>query len=572
MRAEEMRSDMKNKALFNNIALVTAVVCGTFSLFVAFQLASNCIATKNADPLNLKLFDELRQQLQEEPSNEILKQEIRDLDVLARRTFFSSVSLQDNGAALLLISIIATLIALKTLSSLNAAPPNPPKFKEQDLSTKTTMMSRNAIWSAFAIIITMTVIIGLHQPAPDQSGWLARTPNNHQPSEMKNDQFDISTSWPNLRGPYGLGIAATTNAPTDWDGKTGRNILWKTHLPRIGFNSPIVVNNRVFLTCADEEAREIICFDADTGSIIWQKTVGIVPGAPVDLPEVTEDTGFAASTMATDGKHVFAIFATGNVIAFDLDGNRKWVRSFAPLDNDFGHGTSLITYRDMLILQLDDNKNARVIAVNTKSGKTVWETKRDVIISWATPILANTPYGMQLILNGNPFAMGYNPDTGEELWRHECMGGEVAPSPSYANGVIFVTTEYQQLYAIKPDSPAKELWAADGDLPDVSSPLATDDYVFTGSSSAVISCYDAKTGKLLWNHEPDEGFYSSPVLAGKNVYLMDKEGKTYIFEATSEYKPIAAPELGEESTCTPAFLKGRIFIRGIENLYCIGTK
>jgi outer membrane protein assembly factor BamB len=561
------RTHMKNKTLLNNIALVTAVVCGTFSLFVAFQLISNSINTENADPLNMELIEELRQQLRSEPSNDLLKKEIRDLDLLARRTFFSSVSLQNNGALLLLISIIATLIALKILSKLNSAPPSPPKFKEHDSSTEIAQISRNATWSAFGIILALTIVIGLE--TADQA---ILTTNQDPKPETRKPHSIPANSWPNLRGPNGLGIASVENAPVDWDGKTGRNILWKTPLPRSGFNSPIVVNNRVFLSCADKEAREVLCFDAETGAILWQKAVGTVPGTPAKLPEVMEDTGFAAATMATDGEHVFAIFATGNVICFDLDGNRKWARNFGPFDNDFGHGASLITYRDMLILQLDDNKNARVIAVNTKSGKTVWETKRDVIVSWSTPILANLPDGIQLVLNGNPLAAGYDPETGKELWRHECMGGEVAPSPGYANGVIFVTTEYQQLYAIKPGSPAKEIWVADGDLPDVSSPLATDDYVFMGSSSAVISCFDAKTGKLLWNHEPDEGFFSSPVLAGKNVYLMDKEGKTYIFEAASEYKPIAAPELGEASTCTPAFLDDRIYIRGNENLYCIGLK
>ena len=123
---------MKNKTLINGIALVTAAVCGTFSLFVAFQLVSNSIATKNADPLNLKTFDKLRIQLQQEPQNDILKQEIRDLDVLARRTFFSSVSFQDNGSLILLIGVIAALIALKTLSTVNSVPPNPGKYKEQD--------------------------------------------------------------------------------------------------------------------------------------------------------------------------------------------------------------------------------------------------------------------------------------------------------------------------------------------------------------------------------------------------------------------------------------------------------
>lgn len=569
-----MKELMKDKTLLHNIAFVTAVVCGAFSLFVAFQLISNCVATKNSDPLNMELFSELRLRLQQEPDKDLLIQEIRDLDVLARRSFFSSISFQSNGTLLLLAGVIMTLIPLKYLSKIHARMPHPDKFRVEDKSIETAVISRNAIWSAFGIIIALTLITGLQitprlttAPNPTEPG-----SDDQPPAAMSKEIFDISKSWPNLRGPYGIGIASGTNAPTDWDGTTGRNILWKTPVPRAGFSSPIVVDGRVFLSCGDNEAREVVCFDADTGSILWQKAVGVVPGAPAELPEVMEDVSFAASTMATDGERVFALFATGNVICFDLHGNREWARSFGPFDNEFGHGASLITYRDKLIVQLDEAKRARILALSTSDGKTLWETKRNVLVSWSTPILADTGDSMQLILNGNPLVAGYDPETGRELWTYECMGGEVAPSPAFANGLAYVTTEYQKLFAIKPGTVAELAWQADGDLPDVSSPLAVGDFVFIASSSAVISCYDAKDGNLLWKHEPDSGFFSSPVLAGGNVYIMDKEGKMHIFEAASAYKPVGTPELGEEASCTPAFIDNRIYIRGKEHLYCIGIK
>ena len=570
---------MKGNGLVSQVALVIAVVCGVFSLFVAFQLVSNCIATTNADPLNMEVLGQLRLRLQQEPNNDILKQEIRDLDVLTRRTFFSSVSFQDNGVLILLVSAIITLVALKILSKLHARVPDPGKYKAGDESVETALLSRNAIWTAFGLIIALAVIAGLQSASRlEQATANVQQPTTNIQRPTPNAQpptfnvHEVKGAWPNLRGPYGLGIAATTNAPVDWDGGSGRNILWKTPVPRNGFSSPIAVDGRVFLSCGDASAREVVCFNAGTGAIAWRKPVGVVPGAPAGLPEITDDVTFAASTMATDGERVFALFATGNVICFDLDGNRKWARNVGPFSNSFGHSASLIAYRDILVLQLDEAERGRLLALGTKDGKTVWETKRNVTVSWSTPVLARLPGGTQLVLNGNPLAAGYEPGTGKELWTYECMGGEVAPSPAYANGLVYVTTEYQMLHAIKPATPAEAAWEADGDLPDVSSPLATDDFLFTGSSAAVISCYDAKTGDLLWTHDADEGAYSSPVMAGGNVYLLDKSGRMQIFEAAREYKPVGQPELGEESSCTPAFTDNRIFIRGNKNLYCIGAR
>ena len=349
--------------------------------------------------------------------------------------------------------------------------------------------------------------------------------------------------------------------------------MWKTPLPRKGYNSPIVVDKKVFLSCADEDVREILCINADTGEVIWRKAAGIIPGAPEAIPEIMAETTYAASTMATDGQYVFAIFGTGAVVCFDLEGVRKWARYVGPFENDFGHGSSLITYKGLLYLQLDDQSRSRLLALSTESGKTVWETARDGSVSWSTPVIANSTNGIaQLLLNGNPTVMGYDPQTGEERWRFDCMGGEVATSPAYINGTAFFTTEYHQLVAINTAAPVEQVWEADGDLPDVASPLAHEQYIFLGSSSAVLSCYDSSTGELLWYADTPEGFYCSPVLVGDHVYIVDKEGRTFIFEAASEYKLLASPELKEMVSCTPAYVEGRIYIRGDKHLFCIGEK
>ena len=150
----------------------------------------------------------------------------------------------------------------------------------------------------------------------------------------------IGRNWPRFRGPGGLGISAYTNVPSSWNGITGEGVLWKTPVPLAGQNSPIVWENRVFLTGASEDEREVYCFDADSGELLWQRAVADVPGSPSEPPEVDDVTGFAAPTAVTDGKRVYAIFANGDLACFDFDGKRLWAMSLGNPDNLYvnGHG------------------------------------------------------------------------------------------------------------------------------------------------------------------------------------------------------------------------------------------
>jgi outer membrane protein assembly factor BamB len=378
---------------------------------------------------------------------------------------------------------------------------------------------------------------------------------------------DLYQYWPSFRGPGGNGIATTTEAPLRWDGPANQGILWKAEIPLPGFNSPIVWEERVFLSGADETTQAVYCFDAASGEALWQREVRTA-GTPDRFPEVTSDTGYAAPSMATDGQRVFAIFTTGDIIGLDLEGRPVWSRNLGIPDNHYGHSSSLITHGEALLVQYDHAGGPRLIALDTVSGDLLWETKRDVQTSWASPIIVQTGNRFEVILNTNPIVASYDPATGKELWAVDCMMGEVAPSPAYAGGVVFAVNQNAILCAIDPES-SSIVWEAEDDLPDVSSPLATEDFVFLLTSYGVVTCYDTRDGKMIWNHEFEEGFYSSPILAGGLVYALDMSGVMRIFKASAEFDLVASPELGEKSMCTPAFVKNRIFIRGDQHLYCI---
>jgi outer membrane protein assembly factor BamB len=193
-------------------------------------------------------------------------------------------------------------------------------------------------------------------------------------------------------------------------------------------------------------------------------------------------------------------------------------------------------------------------------------------MSWSSPALIETAAGLQLILNDEQNVTAYDPATGKQIWMVKCLGGEVAPSPAYnGKGIIFVANEYAQASALKLTGGTPEiLWQYDEYLPEISSPVAAENLFFITTSAGDVVCLDAATGKAKWKQEFDKGFSSSPVLVGDRVYAIDVAGVVHIFGAAPEYKEIGTIALGEPVHATPAFMDGRIYIRGDENLYCVG--
>ena len=183
--------------------------------------------------------------------------------------------------------------------------------------------------------------------------------------------------------------------------------------------------------------------------MLWTGVADNISGSPATPPRVTDDTGLAAPTLTTDGKAVFAIFGTGDVIAFDMNGKRVWARNLGVPDNHYGHSSSLITWNGKLLVQYDTNRGGKVMALDNKTGETVWETVRNSKISWASPVLAEVDGKYQLVLTADPIVAGYDVETGEELWSVECMMGEVGPSVGYSDGIVVAANEYARMVAIR---------------------------------------------------------------------------------------------------------------------------
>jgi outer membrane protein assembly factor BamB len=583
-----------------------AWMAGIFSALICVLMIANYAQIKKADPVNVTVINSLVERLSQNPSDTKLREEIRTLDLLARKAYFTNRWQIKTGGYLLLAGVLVLIISLQVIS---LAGKKDPKLADNPLAENQVTRRNARKWitiGGVAFLVTALLLAWLTQDqlsetinsqlvqstdstdlqssliedgeavASDSSGILQTDAGAQQGTTVSDDAAQItnnvvppSDNFPEFRGPGGLGIANQKNIPTSWDGKTGKNILWKTELPLPGNNSPVFWGNKLFLTGADASKREVYCFDITTGKILWTTPVTGIQGTPSQAPKVSGETGHAAPTAATDGKFVFAIFSNGDLIALDMDGKKIWAQNLGMPQNHYGHSSSLLVYKTLLIIQFDQRSSAKLLALSTETGKTVWSTTRQVKVSWSSPILAQTKRGPEIILAAEPYVAGYDPDNGEERWKLECISGEVGPSPAYANDIVFSVNDYSKLAAIKTGDAPEQLWESDEFLSDIPSPVATDKYLFLATSYGVAACYDAVNGTKYWEKEFFNTIHASPMIAEGKVFLLDRNGIMHIFKADKEFVSIAEPALGEKTSATPAFTNGKIFIKGDKNLYCI---
>ena len=439
----------------------------------------------------------------------------------------------------------------------------PPSNEKQDVAQK----AKDTLAQTIAVVNTQST---------EQNKTKENTKQETKAVETAAKTFseaDFRKNTPYLRGYGGYGIFDHKNIPDTWDIESGINLKWKVKVPKSGYNSPVIWGNKIFLTGADASAREVYCFDLQTGKLLWTTAANDIPGSPSVMPKTTDDTGLAAPTLACNGNAVTAMFATGDIIALDLDGNRIWARNLGVPDNHYGHSSSLICDATNVFVQYDDRKNPRVMAINLANGNLAWETHREVSISWASPILVNTGKRMELILTSDPDVIAYDPSTGKELWKQACMSGEVGPSCAYADGLVFAGNEYATLAAIKPNGNTAEiLWESDEYLPEAASPLAVNGLLIVCTTYATVAAFSIQDGEKVWEHEFDDGFYSSPVYADGKIFMIDLGGVMHILKADNTGEIISEPSLPEAGFATPAFAQNTIVLRGKQYLYCIENK
>lgn len=548
-----------------------------FSAATGLLLAATVLQLRATDPLNLPSLARLRDAALRHPDVPQLAEDVRALDLLARRAFFTSLHQIRVGSRVLVSGILVALLAFCLRKHLEPPSPCPRKASPSgDFETQRRPERRAVLAVAGVLALTALTLRwwfptaalrgsdSIQRTAPVSTGRATNGASGVPAVAVRPDRV-----WPAFRGLDGTGVAVVTNVPIRWNGTRHEGIRWKAGIPRPGVSSPIVWEEDIWLTAADESGREVYAYRLSDGALQWRAPVTDVPGSPDRLPEVSEETGWAAPTPVTDGVRIYALFGNGDLVALNRSGRTVWARTLGVPRNPYGHASSLRMLGDLLFVQYDQSEGGCLLAIESATGREVWRRDRPTI-SWASPICVPIAGRMELILADSRAVRSYDPRTGTELWAVECLSGEVAPSPASRDGWIVVANEYAIACALRVGAQgAEKVWEYDDVLPAVASPLHTGSRVFLASADGRMACLDAQKGTERWHHEFTSGFYASPLAAAGFVYALDREGTLHVLRDADHCEIVAASPLGEPAVATPAIVDGVLVIRGRQNLYGI---
>lgn len=385
--------------------------------------------------------------------------------------------------------------------------------------------------------------------------------------------------WTRFRGPDGTGIGKGESIPVSF---TETDYLWKVKLPGPGHSSPVLWGERIFLTCAHDESeqREVVCLDADSGEMLWSKEMSFTPYRHNRL------NSFAASTPAVDAECVYVNWISGGTfiaLALDHAGNVLWRREMGEFKAVHGAGASPIALGGLMIVG-NDNKNTSFLAgLDGKTGKTVWQvTRNSKMTSYITPTVYRPIEGSaQVIFVSEANGMtGVDPVSGQQKWESEKLFTlKSVASPVVAGDIIFATAGAggagRESAAVRPgdkraERPTTVAWKLKRDLPYVPTPIAIGENLYILSDAGTMTCVVARTGKQVWQEDLKARFYASPVCVNGRIYLVTREGEVIVLEEGPEYKVLSKSALPEVSDATPAIANGRMYLRTLNHLICIG--
>ena len=382
--------------------------------------------------------------------------------------------------------------------------------------------------------------------------------------------------WSRWRGPSGQGIVTDTGYPDRWSATD--NVVWRTAVEGRGNSSPIVWQDRIFLTAGRNRGRElyILAYDRADGSLLWETDVQ--PGSP---EQVHQKNGPASATPATDGERVYVSLGSRGLVALDLDGNPIWHTEVGRIDNYHGPAGSPLLHGDRLFIYQDQQPAGFVAAYDTATGEEVWRTAREATVGWGTPVLIRAGDRDELIVSSSRRVNAYDPDTGAELWRCEGNNFEVIPTPVVEAGLVFCTSgRAGPTLAIRPGRSGNVTdthlaWTTARGSPFVPSPLAYDGRLFTiNDMASIVTAFRAATGDVLWQgrlgRAVREGFSASPVYVDGKVFFTNDDGITFVLRAGDEFDLLHTNDIGARTLASPALVDGYWYIRTENELLAIG--
>jgi outer membrane protein assembly factor BamB len=325
---------------------------------------------------------------------------------------------------------------------------------------------------------------------------------------------------------------------------------------------------------------KVICIDRETGKILWER---VAYEGPVHDSR-HKRASFASSTPATDGKHVFAYFGSEGLYAYDFNGKLAWKQDLGKLGTaSVGYGVSPIIFGNLVIMQCDESGlNSFIAAFDTKTGREVWRTPRKVDVTWSTPVLVQAGKRTELVASAAEAIISYDPLSGKELWRHKGLESNAVNTPVVSNDLVVVTSGYPVKIALAlrgggsgdVTGSSQLVWSYNKGTAYVPSPIIYGDYLYLMAGNGSLTCLEAKTGRVAYEggRVPKAiGFTASPVAYEGRVLITSEDGETFVVKAGPGYEILGTNSVGEPVFASPAIADGKIFIRGVNNLFAIGN-
>lgn len=429
----------------------------------------------------------------------------------------------------------------------------------------------------------------------------AAEPRQAETIPSSGGQTPSADDWPQFRGPTGDGIALATNVPLTWS--TNHNVRWKMPVPGRGRSSPVILGDRIWLTTALETdvrtfaagpdrmqqaervAIGVVCLERATGRQRYYTEL-----FPVEAPPAINFlNSYATPTPVVESGRLYCDFGTFGTACLDsASGEVLWKRQL-PLDHHQGPGSSPALYKNLLILVRDGRDQQYVTALDKLTGQTVWKSDRPPLStpvrefrkSFSTPLVFEAAGKMQMVVPGAQWFVSYEPETGKEIWRVDNGKGEtVAPRPVYAGGLVYVSTGVlrgkAQLWAIRVDgqgdvTPTHVAWKLPSSIGFMASPLLLGRELYLLSDDGFVTCVDAQSGDILGKVRAGGNYAASPVYAQGRIYCVSREGKTVVLRADKELAILAENPLDGPVFASPAFTRSGIYLRTDSHLYCLAS-
>jgi outer membrane protein assembly factor BamB len=403
----------------------------------------------------------------------------------------------------------------------------------------------------------------------------------------------LAQDWPEFRGPDKQGNSATIGLPTEWNPNLNKNIVWKAALPGVGWSSPVVVGDRIYVTSAvpigGEEKPVIdrslraLCVSATDGKVIWDKEV--FPQTAATAPNIHKKNSHASPTAIFEADKLYVHFGhQGTACLNAADGSIVWsTREFA-YEPVHGNGGSPVIEGDLLIYNADAAKEPAVIALDKTTGKQRWkfarvsDAKRK--FSFSTPLVIDVNGKRQLITPGSGVVNALDPVTGAEIWKARYdQGYSVVPRPVYAHGMVFIATGYDKptVIAVKVDgtgdvTDTHVAWKMEKYAPHNPSMVVVGDELYLVADNGILSCLDAKTGTAHYQERCTGPISASILHADGKLYLQDEKGLGVIVKPGKTFTVLAKNDLTERSLASYAVVGDDLLIRTENNLWRVGTK